>query len=595
MQTCSLAGVLAPLVVLSSVVPPALAQDGTGSIRAVTRIATLEGGFEVELESRAWFGTAAAFLGDVDADGIDDLFVGSNGDTDGNLRAGAGYVLFMRSDGTVRSHQKISATEGNGPPELGELAYFGSAAAPLGDLDGDGVPDVAVGMPNNFVAQGSVWILFLNADGSVKTRVEISQDKGGFQGPLAGGDQFGGGLASLGDLNGDGRIELAVGAPSDAVQPEFRGAVWILSLSEHGVVQAETKLSAADLGTPNGQSCCTSFGDALTPLGDVNGDGFTDLAIGARNDSDGGGFATGAVWIYFLDATGSALGRQKISATAGGFTGALNGFDAFGSAVAGLGDVDGDGSGDLLVGASGDKDHVDGPGGNVGAAWILYLRPDGTVRYQEKHGGAIGGLSGLLPQFNSSLGSAASRTADLDGDGRPEVVVGAFADSAGEYQSGAVYVLELANSLDPVFAPIGCGVNPPGSLTVAAGEPIVGTTIRLAVDNPLGTQAPGALTLLALSRLAAPGFPCGPQLPGFGMAGAGAPGELLVGSFAAPSGMLVTGPFWIGAPIGVELELPSLPVLLGTSLVVQALLVDPSPSSSVPLGLTGGMLLRVAG
>jgi hypothetical protein len=91
-------------------------------------------------------------------------------------------------------------------------------------------------------------------------------------------------------------------------------------------------------------------------------------AAGAVTDDDGG-TAVGAAFVLFLNANGSLEGHQKISALAGGFSGDIDVHDWFGSATAGLGDVDGDGNPDLAVGARFDDDG----GGNRGAVWILHL------------------------------------------------------------------------------------------------------------------------------------------------------------------------------------------------------------------------------
>ena len=120
--------------------------------------------------------------------------------------------------GWVLSHQKISDTQGGFKGELEDVDRFGTSIASLGDLDGDGVGDLAVGVPNNGDGgklRGAVWVLFLNTDGTVKSDQKISDIQGGFTGILDDGDHFGNSVASLGDLDGDGVGDLAVGAYID--------------------------------------------------------------------------------------------------------------------------------------------------------------------------------------------------------------------------------------------------------------------------------------------------------------------------------------------------------------------------------------------
>ena len=120
--------------------------------------------------------------------------------------------------GEVLSHQKISDTEGNFIGKLEDGDAFGRGIAALGDLDGDGVADLAVGVhadDDGGPSRGAVWVLFLDADGTVKSHQKISDTEGNFTGTLDDGDLFGNSIASLGDLDGDGVGDLAVGAPAD--------------------------------------------------------------------------------------------------------------------------------------------------------------------------------------------------------------------------------------------------------------------------------------------------------------------------------------------------------------------------------------------
>jgi len=125
------------------------------------------------------------------------------------------------------------------------------------------------------------------------------------------------------------------------------------------------------------------FGVSVGSLGDLDGDGVDDMAVGAFLDDDGG-VNRGAVWILFLNTDGTVKSYQKISDTQGGFTGTLDNNDQFGVTAASLGDLNGDGVGDLIVGAQGDDDG----GFNRGAVWILFL--DGICLWDLDASGSIG-------------------------------------------------------------------------------------------------------------------------------------------------------------------------------------------------------------
>ncbi len=142
-------------------------------------------------------------------------------------------------------------------------------------------------------------MLFLNPDGTVKAVQKISDLAGGFQGTLDDDDNFGSSVACLGDVDGDGAVDLAVGEPRDDDGGAGRGAVWVLLLNQDGTVQAEQKISDTTGGFQGTLDCDDRFGRSLAILGDVDGDGIEDLGVGAPFDDDGG-FGHGEVWALFL-------------------------------------------------------------------------------------------------------------------------------------------------------------------------------------------------------------------------------------------------------------------------------------------------------
>jgi CSLREA domain-containing protein len=320
------------------------------------------------------FGASVTNLRDLDGDGVTDLAVGAIRDDDGGPDRGAVRILFLNTNGTVKHHQKISDTEGGFSEALANTDFFGRSVASLGDLDRDGITDLAVGASQNNaggVNRGAIWILFLNANGTVKAEQKISTATGGFTGVLDDNDFFGISIAKLGDLDRDGVTELAVGARLDDDGGSDRGAVWILFLNTNGTVKVERKISQTVGGFGGVLDDDDRFGIATASLGDLDGDGVPDVAVGAIADDDGG-TDRGAVWILFLNVDGTVKAQQKISSTAGGFSGSLNNSGDFGISAASLGDLDGDGVTELAVGA---VTAFDG-GVYPGAVWVLFLAPD---------------------------------------------------------------------------------------------------------------------------------------------------------------------------------------------------------------------------
>ncbi len=282
--------------------------NGTpGEVLSHQKISETVGGFTGWIENNEELGISAGLLGDLDDDGVDDVIMGSVGDGPYGPNCGRVWILFLNSDGTVKSNVSIGKNSGGLTGTLDSGDAFGCSVAPLGDLDGDGVEDVAVGARQDDDGgsnRGAVWIILLNADGSVKSDHKISDTDGGFTGTLDDSDYFGGDVAVLGDLDGDGVDDLCVGATGDDDGGNRRGALWVLLLNSDGTVKSHQKISDTDGGFTGVLDDVDTFGGAVCPLGDLDVDGVEDVAVGASNDDDGGN-GRGAVWILFLNTDGT--------------------------------------------------------------------------------------------------------------------------------------------------------------------------------------------------------------------------------------------------------------------------------------------------
>ena len=317
------------------------------------------------LANNAFFGISVVSLGDLDGDGVPDLAVGAEFDNASGTYRGTVHVILMNADGTVKSTSEINGATPNGPV-LPDYSDFGTSVASMGDFDGDGVTDLAAGSSQT----DTVYIMLMNAGGTVKSTSEINGTTP--NGPdLADHDYFGRAMASLGDLDGDGVTDLAVGAYFDNAGGTNKGTVHIMLMNADGTVKSTSEIN--DL-TPNGPVLTTHdhFGAAVASMGDLDGDGVTDLAVGAYGD-DGRGIpgddGRGAVHIMLMNADGTVKSTSEINGTTPNGP-VLADNDNFGRSVASMGDFDGDGVTDLVAGIYAGSD---AGGINRGAVHIVTL------------------------------------------------------------------------------------------------------------------------------------------------------------------------------------------------------------------------------
>ena len=290
-------------------------------------------------------------------------------------------------------------------------------------MNGDGFDDVIVGAPHKKSTQeynGAAYLYYGSASGvdAVYDWSYIFPD---------GESEFGAAVSSAGDVNGDGYDDVLIGAPRFDDVLENEGAVYLFLGSASGLT-AEYGWSFT-LGQGAAQ-----LGSAVTGVGDLNQDGYDDFAFSAPNFNYFLEYDFGAVWVFYGSASGPgdaydwrAIGERQ--------------YTLFGSSVDGAGDVNGDGFLDLVVGARGydTETNVD-----VGAAYVYYGGEFGLA--------STPGWMVMSDQTYSGFGISVAGLGDVNQDGYADVGVGAPKYSAGESNEGAAFVYRGSNiGVEPSF------------------------------------------------------------------------------------------------------------------------------------------------
>ena len=366
-------------------------------------------------QADAAFGYAVAGAGDIDGDGFGDLLVGAHNYDSGESDEGIALLFLGSASGPA------SFASWTGQADQAS-AGFGLSVASAGDVNGDGYADVLVGAPYyddveqdegaTFVFHGSATGLgtvpaWTGTAGQADAKFSISLD-------------------GAGDVNGDGFSDVVVGALHYDSAHTDGGAAFLY-------LGSATGLDVAPAWTDEGDGEGASFGESVAGAGDVDADGFAEVVIGAPNAANGQGFE-GRAWLY----EGSASGL----AGAPSWSGESNQLGArFGASVDGAGDVDGDGYADVVVGAI----YYDDPEVDEGAAFVYLGSPTGL-----QPGAAWVTES---DEAAAQLGKPVSGVGDVDGDGYSDILVGARYLDGGD--GGAL--LYLGSSSGPTLDPAWIG------------------------------------------------------------------------------------------------------------------------------------------
>ena len=369
----------------------------------------------------AFMGTAVAIIPDVNGDGLDDVLAGGRGlNSDGVFGGGSAVLVLGQADGFSTGTLEVARTWRG---EV-ELSRTGSAVMGAGDLNGDGLGDILIateqrqilGSGYEYPGRGKVAVIYGQAEPHLLPGLSDADAS------FAGADSSDGTGAAMatGDLDGDGHLDLVVGSPSALGN---RGGVDVLKGAAESLMGAYSSADAqVSLMGPNSSS---GFGSAIA-LGDLDGDTIPELTIGVPG-GDLGYDAAGEAHVYAGGATLFAPSPEPAVRIHGEFDDAQLGLGLSAGA-----DLNGDGIGDLVVGAIYARRGLITKGGRVYGFAGPYTTWDPVT--DAKHA-SIQVFGGATKDY---LGRA-NRAADLNGDGKAELLIGSgYVNQPGRYDAGGV-------------------------------------------------------------------------------------------------------------------------------------------------------------
>jgi hypothetical protein len=337
------------------------------------------------------FGESIAQAGDVNGDGYFDVIIGASRFSNGEENEGAAFVYYGSPSGLSASPAwSMESNQAN--------AFFGVSVSSAGDVNKDGYADVIIGssyFDSGETNEGKVFIYLGSPSGLSKTPYFTAE-----------GDQvnafFGKSVASAGDVNHDGYGDVVIGAPGYDHGHLNEGRAYLYLGTYMGMTQ-----SAAWTGESNQAEA--NYGNTVALAGDVNGDGFSDVIVGA-NRYDDKMSNVGKIYVHMGSANGFSLYPDWT------FTG--NRIDGnMGISVSAAGDINGDGFGEIIVGAYGPNPQ--NPNGDV---FVFFGSPKGTTNNvitidKSKYPGGFIGLS-------------VASAGDTNGDGYADVLAGVIPSDA---------------------------------------------------------------------------------------------------------------------------------------------------------------------
>ncbi len=352
-------------------------------------------------QSLSQYGYAVASAGDVNGDGYSDVVVGAYTFDNGETNEGATFIYLGSAAGIINA---ISATLQS--DQIG--AQLGLSVSGAGDINGDGYSDVIAGAnlyDNVETSEGAAFVYFGSSSGTNTTATILESNQANAQ--------MGRGVGAAGDVNGDGYSDVIVGANFYMNVQSGEGAAFVFHGSPSGI-------NTTAAATVESNQAGAYMGVSVASAGDVNGDGYSDVIVGA-SAYDNGQADEGAAFVYHGSPTG-------INTTAAAMVESNQTAAYMGVSVASAGDVNGDGYSDVIVGASAYDNGQD----DEGLAFVYHGSPTGI--------NTTPAATVESNQADALMGFPVASAGDVNGDGYSDVIVGAQYYDNGQANEGAAFV-----------------------------------------------------------------------------------------------------------------------------------------------------------
>ena len=382
--------------------------------------------------------TSIDTTGDVNGDGVSDIIIGAPvdaallpGDTPG---PGHAYVVFGNAQGlsSTISPDDLDGSSGFVISGRNEGDMLGSAAAMAGDINGDGMDDIIIGIPgavNNITGTIGEAAVIFGQGGVDASSFDVGSLDGSNGFVISGMDSLGATVSTAGDVNGDGFNDVIIGAPDavDAFSGLATGSVYVIygRGGDFSPILDVRGLSGSNGFTFSGLESGDNVGSIISSAGDINADGFDDLLIADNSTLIGNG--TSICSVVFGGGTKPAQLNELFNNNSFIVPGTI-------SSLSGAGDVNGDGFDDILVGMSSDGN------GSAGDAYLIFGH-SGNIDFNldlESLDGTDGiHFTGL--SAGDLFGYSTRGVGDINGDGFDDILMGAPGANSGNGESYLIY------------------------------------------------------------------------------------------------------------------------------------------------------------